>query len=200
MPEQWLTYRQLGELWNTSPEAARVRCRRANYQRRTNESGIAEVLVDLDAFVTQPNRSVQRRVNWTAVVPYDAEQDVSNEVALRSIIELEAEVAALSDTLSKAEEEMETIRRYLVAERDQVSHLMTLLLRSQKQKGKGRGIFGFLLFWRRSPRKDRLSTVHETTSPPDRQRSGSVAGADTLHFTPYAMPDSPHQTRTRDHN
>ena len=196
MPEQWLTYRQLGELWNTSSEAARVRSRRANYQRRTNESGIAEVLVDLDALVTRPNRGAQGRVNWTAVVPYDAEQDVSNEIALRSIIELEAEVAALSANLSKTEENMESIRQHLAAEREQVSRLMTLLLRGKKR----RGIFGFLLFWRRSPRTDRLSTAHGTTLAPDAKRSGPVAGADKVHFTPYEVMDSPQETRTHDHN
>lgn len=199
MPEQWLTYRQLGEFWNISPEAARVRSRRAGYQRRTNENGIAEVLVDVDVLAARPKRGVQERVNWTAVAPEDAEQDVSNEAALQSIIELEAEVAALSDDLGKAEEQMETMRRYLAAEREKVSHLMTLLLRNKKQKSRAKRVFGVLLFWRRSPRNDRLSHPHATTLHPDAVHPNPVTGADARHHAPYAMPDVHQWTRTHDH-
>lgn len=191
MPEGWLTYRQLGEIWNISPEAARVRCRRANYQRRTNENGTAEVLVDVDELASRPYRGSQVNVNWTAAAP--TEENVSDEIALRTIYELEAQAATLSNDLSRTEAQLEAMRRHLAAEREQVSHLMTALLRSEKRK---RGIFGFLLFWRKTPQKTRPLTEQKVTPTPDMVTSVPDNRPDAGPHTPYILQDKPPETRT----
>lgn len=175
MPEQWLTYRQLAELWNTTPEAARARCRRGNYQRRTSELGTAEVLVDTDALAAESLRRSQPGTAWVSPPPqsfYAQDPSVLDQLSLKSLQELEAQVAALSKELGKAEEQVEMMRKHLAAEREQVAHLMTVLLRSEKRKG----FFGRLLFWRKSKRPALHTTAHATAHSPDLPRPGSAHG------------------------
>lgn len=196
MPEQWLTYRQLGEIWNTTPEAARARSRRGSYQRRMNEQGTAEVLVDVDTLTARSHRRAQGDVDWTAFVPGEDEQDTPDETALNAIRELELQVAALSRDLSKAEEQVETMRRYLAAEREQVSHLMTVLLRGEKRKGRNGGILGFLLFWRRSRQTSRLEPAQASAATPDTLRPVQAIRTEPRHLHPPAAPDMQQGART----
>lgn len=174
MPEQWLTYRQLAELWNTTPEAARARCRRGNFQRRTNETGTAEVLVDSEAIADSIRKS-RPGTSWVSPAPqsfYVQDPSVLDDLSLKSLQELEAQVAALSKELGKAEEQVELMRKHLATEREQVAHLMTVLLRSEKRKG----FFSRLLFWRKAKR----SALHQAGlvagQAPDAARRSSVHG------------------------
>ena len=202
MPEQWLTYRQLGEVWNTTPEAARARSRRGNYQRRVNEQGVAEVLVDVDGLAGRSPRMVQGEADWTALAAFGDEHGTSDEpdeMSQNSIQLLELQVAALSRDLSKAEEQVETMRKYLATEREQVSHLMTVLLRGEKRRGKSRGLFGFLLFWRRSKPTNKLHLVQPTTTPaPASLRSDPVIMTDTVLYSPRVAPDTAEDSRTNE--
>lgn len=175
MPEQWLTYRQLAELWNTTPEAARARCRRGNNPRRTSELGTAEVLVDIEALAADALRRSQPGTGWVSPPPqsfYAQDPSVLDELSLKSLQDLEAQVAALSKELGKAEEQVEMMRKHLAAEREQVAHLMTVLLRSEKRKG----FFGRLLFWRKAKRPALHTAGHATAHTPDLPRPGSAHG------------------------
>lgn len=175
MPEQWLTYRQLAELWNTTPEAARARCRRGNYQRRTSETGTAEVLVDTDAMAAESLRRSQPGTAWVSPAQqsfYVQDPSVLDELSLKSLQELEAQVAALSKELGKAEEQVELMRKHLATEREQVAHLMTVLLRSEKRKG----FFARLLFWRKNKHPALHQVGHVTAHPPDTSRRSVVHG------------------------
>jgi len=201
MPEQWLTYRQLAELWNTTPEAARARCRRGNYQRRTSEMGTAEVLVDTDAIAAESLRRSQPGTAWVSAAPqpfYVQDPSVLDELSLKSLQELEAQVAALSKELGKAEEQVELMRKHLATEREQVAHLMTVLLRSEKRKG----FFSRLLFWRKTKRPALHQTGHVTTPSPDSSRRSVVHGPSIGGSAPgtilnegVSVPESPDENQ-----
>ncbi|MFO1131779.1 MAG: hypothetical protein U1E16_07210 [Hyphomicrobiales bacterium] len=187
MPEQWLTYRQLAELWNTTPEAARARCRRGNYQRRTSELGTAEVLVDTDALAADSLRRSQPGTGWVSPPPqsfYTQDPSVLDELSLKSLQQLEAQVAALSKELGKAEEQVEMMRKHLAAEREQVAHLMTVLLRSEKRKG----FFGRLLFWRKAKRTALHPAGQAGAHSPDLPRPGAAHGPYIGRSHPDAAP------------
>jgi hypothetical protein len=165
MAEQWLTYRQLGELWNTTPEAARLRSRRANYQRRTNEQGTAEVLVEADDPVLRTGREAMDEAQQMGIpVPYNP--DVPYDVAMASIEEMQRQVSDLLEQLNKTEALVDSLRKSLDHERQQVSQLMTALLRRGEKPSRG----GWL-FWRRSTRgKDEGAgqvLPRQTVNPPD---------------------------------
>lgn len=214
MPEQWLTYRQLGELWNTTPEAARARSRRGNYQRRTSEQGTAEVLVDVEAILAamaqRPQPAVQAPSDWMSMPPpYVPGAGEVDAMSLKSLQELEAQVSTLSQELGKAEEQLDTLRKHLAAEREQVAHLMTVLLRGEKRKLRPKGPLGWLLFWRkRAPATSRLITSAATPNPspapvskPDAALTGLRTSPDSTPVitprSPVIVPDSPPVTTPR---
>ena len=147
MAEQWLTYRQLGELWNTTPEAARLRSRRANYQRRTNEQGSAEVLVEADDTVLRTGRDGMAQEQQGGLpVPYNS--DVPYDVAMASIEELQRQVSDLLEQLNRTEALVD-------------SQLMSALLRRGEKQARG----GWL-FWRKSNRGTDGETGHMRVGQP----------------------------------
>lgn len=125
MPETWLTYRQLAAHWKTTPEAARARSRRGNYQRRTNNLGAVEILVDTDAPIPEARQKAQDGQTRTATpsnTPDTGTPPPATAEALGAIAALEGHVATLKDQLAKAEAST-------AAERERVADLTAQLLR-----------------------------------------------------------------------
>lgn len=136
MPEAWLTYRQLAKHWKTTPEAARARSRRGNYQRRTTNVGTVEILVDTDAPVPEGRQRTQDEQVRGDVPPYmvNAEShSVLTGTALNAIQEhvatLKAEIAKAEARAEQLQRERDDIRDKWDAERDRVADLTTQLLR-----------------------------------------------------------------------
>lgn len=122
MPETWLSYRQLGELWKTTPEAARARARRGRFPRRTNNVGAVEILVDTDAPIPEPRGKAQDGQSRSAT-PSDAPHAETPPAATVKALEvLEAHVATLKTQLEKAE-------TTAAVERERVADLTAQLLR-----------------------------------------------------------------------
>jgi len=181
MPEQWLTYRQLAELWNTTPEAARARCRRGNYERRTNEQGMSEVLIEFDGIIAGSYPEAQ---NWMGNVPTEHDQGASDQKNRQTLQVMEEQVATLRWECQRAEQQVELLRRYLDTEREQSAHLMKLLEKRQHGRSVGRRILARLLFWR-TPATTTLSTAGPAFGPsPDVMRSTPITG-------PVSWPDTP---------
>jgi hypothetical protein len=126
MPEQWLTYRQLGEHWKTTPEAARARSRRGNYRRRTNNLGAVEILVDTDAPVPEGRQKAQDGQNRTATSPNTPDKETPPQAALEA---LEGHIATLKDQLAKAEALASERGQEAAVERERVADLTAQLLR-----------------------------------------------------------------------
>jgi hypothetical protein len=132
MAEQWLDYRQLGELWKMSPEAARTRARRGNYQRRVGNQGQAEVLVDLDAPVRRPRpprSGGQSQTTSPLPTPDAATPPAATAEALGAIAALEAHVVTLKAALAQAEALASDRGREVAVERERVADLTAQLLR-----------------------------------------------------------------------
>lgn len=126
MPEQWLSYRQLAELWNISPEAARARVKRGNWQRRTNNAGVAEALVDDDAPAPEPRRKAK---DGQTVTPTPADTPDAETASQAVLTTLEAHVATLKDQLGKAEALAADRGREITVERERVADLTAQLLK-----------------------------------------------------------------------
>lgn len=129
MPESWLTYRQLAAHWKTTPEAARARSRRGNYERRTNNIGAVEVRVDTDAPIPEGRQRTQGGQVRGDVHPYQpsAESPSANlETALKAIQE---HVLTLKAEIAKAETLAEQFRGERDVERERVADLTAQLLR-----------------------------------------------------------------------
>ena len=122
MAEQWLTYRQLAEHWNTTPEAARARSRRGNYQRRTNNLGAVEVRVDMDAPVPEPRGKAQDGQSRSATPSHTPDAGTPSADTVKALETLEAHVATLKTQLEKAE-------TTAAVERERVADLTAQLLR-----------------------------------------------------------------------
>jgi hypothetical protein len=122
MSEQWLTYPALAELWQISPEAARTRARRGQYQRRVGNDGQAEVLVDNSAPIRKPRppRAGGQTRTPTPLTTPDAE--TPSTATAKALEALEAHVATLKDQLAKAEAST-------AAERERVADLTAQLLK-----------------------------------------------------------------------
>lgn len=103
MPEQWLSYRQLAQLWKTTPEAARARTRRGNWQRRSNNAGVAEVLVDTDAPVPESRQKALDGQTRSATPLHTPDAETPPMVTVKALEALEAHVATLKEQLAKAE-------------------------------------------------------------------------------------------------
>lgn len=133
MPEAWLTYRQLAKHWNTSPEAARARARRGNYQRRTNNVGAIEVRVDTDAPIPEARQRAQGGQTRGNVPPYMPSRETppaTLEMALKAIQE---HVVTLKAEIIKTETLAEQFRKDRDAERERVADLTSQLLRTTKE-------------------------------------------------------------------
>lgn len=188
MPEQWLTYRQLGEVWNTTPEAARARSRRAHYERRTNEHGITEVLVNVDANAAA---LYPEGPSWIRdLEPGDHGLDTSGETSPQSLQVLEEQVAALRWECRRAEKQVELLQRHIEAEIEQRAHLMSVLMR-RGGKHSGRGLISYLLFWRRSGRMPGHEAVQATAATPHMLRSAPVVKPDSGANTPDVRRSDP---------
>jgi len=119
MPEQWLTYRQLAEHWKTTPEAARARSRRGNYQRRTNNLGAVEILVDTAAPIPEGRQKAQDGQTRSATPTDTPNAETPPQAALAA---LESHIATLREQLVRAE-------AATAAERERTATLTTELLR-----------------------------------------------------------------------
>lgn len=122
MAEQWLTYRQLAEHWSTTPEAARARSRRGNYQRRTNNLGAVEVRVDMDAPVPEPRGKAQDGQSRSVTPSHTPDAGTPSADTVKALETLEAHVATLKTQLEKAE-------TTAAVERERVADLTAQLLR-----------------------------------------------------------------------
>lgn len=126
MPETWLTYRKLATHWNMSPEAARQRIRRGNFQKRTNNFGISEVLVDTDGPLPEPRRRAHSGHSGTTIPPNTPD----TESPLRASLEaLEGHVASLKEQLAKTEALAADRSKEVALERERVADLTSQLLR-----------------------------------------------------------------------
>lgn len=122
MSEQWFTYPALAQHWGMSQDAARTRARRGHFQRRVNNLGQAEVLVDSSAppiRVRPPRAGGQTR---TAAPPATPDTESPSAATAAALEALEAHVATLKDQLAKAE-------AATAAERERVVDLTAQLLK-----------------------------------------------------------------------
>lgn len=189
MSEQWLTYRQLGELWNTTPEAARARSRRGHYERRTNEHGATEVLVNVDSITAGSHSGTQ---TWASSFdPYEQDNSAQDQTNLKMIQDMQEQVAALRWECRKAEQQVEILRRHLETEREQSAHLMKVLHLHQPEREIGGSFFARLLFWRRSAQRTVHETVHAASPIPDAMRAAPVTEPDKGADTPDAQGSNP---------
>lgn len=129
MAETWLSYRQLGELWKTTPEAARARARRGRFPRRTNNVGAVEILVDTDAPVPESRGKAQGGQTRTATLPNTPGEEAASATTAKALEALEGHVATLLDQLAKAEALASDRGREVAAERERVADLTAQLLR-----------------------------------------------------------------------
>lgn len=129
MSEQWLTYPALADLWKMSPEAARTRARRGNYQRRVGNDGQAEVLVDTSAPVRKarpPRAGGQSRTIGSLTAPDTESPSAATVTALEA---LQAHVDTLKAEIAKAETRADQFRQERDAERERLADLTSQLLR-----------------------------------------------------------------------
>jgi chromosome segregation ATPase len=129
MPETWLTYRQLAAHWKTTPEAARARSRRGNYQRRTNNIGAVEILVDLDAPVPEARQKAQDGQTRTATPSNTPDMETPPAATAEALAAIEAHVVTLKDQLAQAEARADKYEHQIDAERERVADLTAQLLR-----------------------------------------------------------------------
>jgi hypothetical protein len=129
MSEQWLDYRQLGELWQMSPKAARTRARRGRFPRRVGNQGQAEVLVDTDAPVRRPRppRAAGQSQTTTTTPAPDAESP--SAVTLKALEALQGHIDTLKAELAKAEALAADRGQEAAAAREQVATLTSQMLR-----------------------------------------------------------------------
>ena len=110
MPEEWLTYREIGARLGLNVEAVRTRVRRAGWRTQPGNDGRARVLVPDRAFVEPVGQSSDRvndGVNKTG--------DLSGLVALLTAAEarisrLEKQVEAERDRVNEARSEVDRLR------------------------------------------------------------------------------------------
>lgn len=122
MPEQWLDYNALAAHWQVGPEAARARVRRGRFQRRTNNLGAVEVLLDTDAPVPQPRRKVQDGQTGTATPSDTPNAETPSQATAAALSALQAHIDHLTAALQRAE-------AATAAERQRTADLTSELLR-----------------------------------------------------------------------
>lgn len=122
MPEQWLSYRQLADLWSTTPEAARARARRGRFQRRTTNTGVVEIQVDTDAPVPEARQKALDGQNRASTPSDTPNTQTPSTASVRALEALESHIGTLKDQLAKAEATAAT-------ERERVADLTAQLLK-----------------------------------------------------------------------
>lgn len=129
MPEQWMTYPALAQLWEMSQDAARTRARRGNFPRRVNNRGQAEVLVDDAAppMRVRPKRSGRQTQTGAAQTAPDAE--TPSAATVTALKALQAHVDTLKAEIAKAEARADQFRQERDTERERLADLTSQLLR-----------------------------------------------------------------------
>jgi DNA repair exonuclease SbcCD ATPase subunit len=110
MPEEWLTYREIGARLGLNVEAVRTRVRRAGLRTQPGNDGRTRVLVSDEVFVESVNedgRRLNERVNRTG--------DLTGLVALLTAAEarvsrLERQLGAERDRVNEARSEVARLR------------------------------------------------------------------------------------------
>lgn len=132
MSEIWMTYSKLAQHWNMSQDAARTRARRGHFQRRVNNLGQAEVLVDAAAppmRVRPPRSGRQTQTTPTLTTPSTDSPPPATTGALEAIAALEGHVATLREQLGKAEAIAAERGREAAAAHEQLAKLSAEMLR-----------------------------------------------------------------------
>lgn len=129
MPESWLTYRQLAKHWNTTPEAARARSRRGNYERRTNNTGAVEVRVDTDAPIPESRQKTQDGQVRGNVHPYQPPTESPSATLETALKAIQEHVITLKAEIAKAEVRAEQFKQERDNERERVATLTSEMLR-----------------------------------------------------------------------
>ena len=110
MPEEWLTYREIGARLGLNVEAVRTRVRRAGWRTQPGNDGRTRVLVPVEVLVepvSTDEAGVNDQVNRTS--------DVTGLVALLTAAEarvsrLERQVEAERDRVNEARSEVDRLR------------------------------------------------------------------------------------------
>lgn len=121
MPEQWVDYRQLGELWQMSPEAARTRARRGRFPRRVGNQGQAEVLVDTDAPVRRPRPPRAGGQSQTTTPQPTPDTESPSAATVKALDTLQTYIDDLKGQIAKAEAQAATLRQEIAVERDRLA-------------------------------------------------------------------------------
>ncbi len=129
MPEQWLNYPELAQLWGMSQEAARARARRGNYQRRVGNTGQAEVLVDTDAPVRKPRPPRAGGQTRTATPQAQPDTESPSAATVTALEALQGHIDTLKAELAKAEALAAERGQEVAAAREQVATLTSQMLR-----------------------------------------------------------------------
>ena len=129
MPEQWLNYPELAQLWSMSQEAARARARRGNYQRRVGNTGQAEVLVDTDAPIRKPRPPRAGGQTRTAAAQPAPDTEAASQATATAIAALQSHIDDLKAQIAKADAHADQLRQERDAERERVATLTAELLR-----------------------------------------------------------------------
>lgn len=129
MSEQWLNYTALGQLWGMSPEAARTRARRGNYQRRVSNEGQAEVLVDTSAPVRKPRPPRSAGQSRTPAPLPTPDSDTPPPATTAALDALQGHIDTLKAELAKAEALATERGQEVAAERAKVADLTAQLLK-----------------------------------------------------------------------
>jgi hypothetical protein len=120
--EQWLTYDALAAHWQIGPEAARARVRRGRFQRRTNNLGAVEVLLDVSAPIPKARKSGQGRQTGTATPSDTLNTETASQATAAALSALQAHIDHLTAALQRAE-------AATAAERQRTADLTSELLR-----------------------------------------------------------------------
>jgi hypothetical protein len=129
MPEQWLDYNALAAHWQVGPEAARARVRRGRFQRRTNNLGAVEVLLDTDAPIPQPRRKAQDGQTGTATPSDTPNAETPSAATVTALEALQGHIDTLKAELAKAEAIAAERGQEVAAAREQVATLTSQMLR-----------------------------------------------------------------------
>jgi chromosome segregation ATPase len=115
--ETWLTYRELAQALDISPEAARQKAIRGHWRRQRGNDGKARILVDVDAekSVHTPRRRTDKHLN-------------EHPDERRTFEALEAHIATLKEAVAKAEAVGERHRQEAEVASKRVDHLVAELV------------------------------------------------------------------------
>lgn len=126
MAEQWMTYRKLAKHWKVTEQAARQRVRRGNFQKRLNNLGAAEYLMDTDAPIPEPRGKTKDGRSENSTPPNTPDTESSVRASLEA---LEGHIATLKEQLIKAEALATERSNEVALERERVADLTSQLLK-----------------------------------------------------------------------